>query len=213
MKNKIFATSGLLCLLIGASFITIYYTDKYILTANFYIANGDIFDEGAAKELQIYYKLQEWIYFFSAVYLVIKIGIISILLSTALYLNNYTVSFWKITNVVVASEFIFLIPAALKILHFYQSPTPVDKESWNHFYFLSAMQFFDKVPADWILVFQTLNLFEITYWFLLAYGIYKISKVSFDRSLHIVLISYVPALCIWVVTITFCSVMLFPQNG
>ncbi|HEY4195933.1 MAG TPA: hypothetical protein VGM63_10385 [Mucilaginibacter sp.] len=213
MKNDISYTIGLLSLLLGVSLLTIYLTDKYILTAGFYISNGDIFDESPVQEILIYQNLQKWIYFFSAVYLIIKVGVISILLSSALYLNDLKVSFRRIVNLVIVSELIFLIPAIVKIIHFYDIPGGINKASWNRFYFLSALQLFGEVPADWTLMFQSLNIFEISYWFLLALGIHRLSNLSYDRSLRIVLISYVPALCVWIVTVTFCSVMLFPQNG
>jgi hypothetical protein len=211
MKHNAFTTIGLIGLLIGLSLLTICLTDKYILTADFYIAGGDIFDESPARELQMYSNLGKWIYFFSAVYLIIKIAVISLLLGTACYLNDLDVPYRKIMNVVAVSELIFLLPAAVKIFHFYG--TSIDRQNWNSYYFLSAMQLFHNIPSDWILVFQTLNLFEFAYWFFLARGIFKIAKLSYDRSLRIVLYSYVPALFIWVVTVTFCSVLLFPQNA
>ena len=47
----------------------------------------------------------------------------------------------------------------------------------------------DKEPAsaDWYYPLQTLNIFELTYWFLLAFGIYKVTKLDFGGSSHLVL--------------------------
>jgi hypothetical protein len=84
---------------------------------------------------------------------------------------------------------------------------------WHRFYVLSAITVFGSAPADWFYALQTLNMFEIGYWFLLAYGISRITEMNFDRSLRIVVFSYVPALFLWLAVVTFCCLMLFPGTS
>jgi len=114
---------------------------------------------------------------------------------------------------VLLSEFIFLVPAAIKIAWFYFGSAASYLLAWQSFYVLSALSLFGPVGPDWFYALQTLNAFEIAYWFLLAYGLFKVSGLNYDKSLKVVLLSYVPALLIWVTIITFCSLLMFPATG
>jgi hypothetical protein len=52
---------------------------------------------------------------------------------------------------------------------------------------------------------QTVNAFELLYWFALAYGISKVTKSDLQGGMKVVLSSYVPALLLWIVFVTFLS--------
>ena len=199
--------------LIGLSFLLIYITGKYILSISFYNNSGDIFSGFPDQNAAVFDALKKWIYITDVLYIVVKITIIALILYTALFLNDQNVPFSSVLNVVIYCDYIFLIPAAIKVpwfLHMYPRGTILD---WHKTYVLSALSLFDNTPADWYYPLQTLNVFEIAYWFLLAYGISKITRLDFDRSLKTVVISYVPALIIWVATICFCTLTMFPSHG
>lgn len=199
--------------LLGLSFILIYITNKYILSVGFYNNSGDILSGTPGQDSVVYAALQKWIYLSQAVYEVVKILIVSLILYTALYLNDQPVAFGRLLNVVIYCEYIFLIPAAIKIpwfLYYYPNGSITD---WHHTYILSALTLTGDVPADWYYPLQTLNLFEVAYWFLLAYGISKITRLDFDHSLRTVIVGYIPALIIWVATVSFFTLIVFPTNG
>jgi hypothetical protein len=191
----------------------IYLTDHYILTINFYENSGDPVAGVPAQESVVYESLQKWIYLASALYLFMKLFFISLVLYTALYLSSHPVPFGKIFNVAVLADFIFLIPAAIKFFWFQYKYPDGTLADWHRVYVLSALSLFDSAPADWYYALQTLNAFEVTYWFLLAYGLHKISSMDYDQSLRLVVCSYVPALFIWVATVTFCTLVMFPNTG
>jgi len=199
-------------LLIFTSFL-IYLTDHYILTIGFYESNGDLLTGFPAQDAGIYGALQKWVYISSAVYLLIKLAVISLTLHTALYLRDQEVSFGKIWNMVVICEFLFLIPALFKILSFRYTFEHGSLLDWNHYYFFSALMLFPDASADWSYALQSLNLFEVIYWFLLAAGISKITSNSFDDSLKTVVSSYIPALFIWIAAVTFFTLLMFPSFG
>jgi hypothetical protein len=200
-------------MLLSLTFLLIYLTDHYILTINFYENSGDPVAEVPAQESVVYESLQKWIYLASAFYLLIKLFFISLVLYTAFYLSNHPVPFGKVFNVAVLADFIFLIPAVSKFFWFQYKYPEGTLADWHRVYILSALSLFDSAPADWYYALQTLNVFEVAYWFSLAYGIYKISSLDYDRSLKLVVCSYVPALFIWVATVTFCTLVMFPSTG
>ncbi|MGN6639520.1 MAG: hypothetical protein ACTHJ8_11465, partial [Mucilaginibacter sp.] len=191
-------------LLLGLSFLLIYITDKYILSVDFFNRGSDIF---SVIPEQVYHAVQKWIYFSQVIYTLVKVSLIALIIYTALYLSDESISFSRVLNIVIYCELIFLVPAALKIPWFlYKHPhgTLLD---WHRTYILSALSFFNDVPADWYYPLQTLNVFEVAYWFLLAYGIYKATKLTFDNALKIIILSYVPALLIWVAMVSFCALV------
>ena|GEM_PF-1052260 len=209
LKSNIIGLGALL----GLSFALISITNHYILTINFYNNSGDLFSGIPDQESAVYESLQKWVYIGTASYLIVKLFLIALVLYTALYLSDQAVSFGKIFNITVLAEFVFIIPAVLKIIwfhHGYPNGTILD---WHRMYVLSALSLFESAPADWYYPLQTLNVFEIIYWFLLAFGIYKVTKMDYDTSLRLVLFSYVPSLFIWIATVAFCTIMMFPNNG
>jgi hypothetical protein len=215
MRMKSLFKNGTLALvlLLMLTFLLICITAHHVLTVGFYENSGDPLSGIPGQDLSVYETLQKWIYISSAVYLLFKLGVITLILHTALYLNNQDVSIGKIFRVTVLAEFIFLIPATVKIISFpYTFPhgTLLD---WHRYYVLSLLSLFENAPADWYYALQTFNVFEIGYWFLLAYGISKISPLNYDRSLRIVVTAYVPALVIWIAAVTFFTLVMFPSTG
>jgi hypothetical protein len=209
IKSNLFG----LVILFGITFFLICITNRYILTINFYENSGDPVSGIPDQESRVYGNLQKWIYLSSAVYLLIKLLLISLVLYTALYLSDHYVNFEKIFNVTIWAESIFFIPAIIKIYWFHFHYPGGTLADWHKFYVLSALSLFDYGPADYYYALQTINVFEFCYWFILAYGISKISGLGYDRSLRLILYGYLPALFIWISVVTFCSVMIFPGTA
>jgi len=212
---KILLKNGKLsfALLLSLTFFLISITERNILTVGFYQSSGDVLSGIPGQDTAVYEALQKWIYFSSALYLLLKLGAITLILHTALYLNDENVSIGNIFKVSVLAEFVFLIPAAVKIFSFRYTYPNGNLLDWHRYYILSSLSFFEGAPADWYYALQTANLFEVAYWFILAYGISKITTLNFERSLRIVVTSYVPALLIWIAAVTFFILLMFPSTG
>lgn len=202
-----------LIVLIILSCFLVFLADKYILTSVFFTRNGQYLSGIPEQELKVYDMIQKWIYFSAGTYLLVRIVIITLILYTALYLSEVSVSFKKVLRTVILAEYIFLVPAIIKFFHFYLKGSIFTLEEWNLYYPLSAMQLVGTVPADWHYSLQTLNLFEVLYWFLLAAGIHQIACLSYDESLKLVVRSYLPSLLIWVALLTFLTVIYFPATS
>jgi hypothetical protein len=190
----------------------VFITNKYILTINFYERNGQPVSGIPDMESLVYQNIKKVIYLYTVIYIVVKVLVISIILATGLYFFEIQVRFRDLLRVVILCEFVFLLPAAVKICWFWQYRNVVDLITWQNFYFLSAALLFPDIKPAFLLPLQTLNVFELAYWFLLAAGIKKIASVGFDRALRIVCLSYVPALFIWVIFIVYFTVVYFPQS-
>jgi hypothetical protein len=202
-----------LIVLVLLTLLLIYITDQDILTVGFYANSGDPVAGIGASQEQTFEDLQHWIYLSSAIYLIIKLSTTSLILYTALYLAGHQMRFVEIFQVAVYSDAIFLIPATAKIIFFHIYYPHGTLTDWHKFYIGSALTFFDTAQADWNYALQTINLFEFAYWFALAFGIKQLTRLTYDRSLQIVLCSYVPALIIWIAAVTFFTLMMFPNTG
>ncbi|AYL95307.1 hypothetical protein [Mucilaginibacter celer] len=208
-KSSIFYFSVLLAL----TYVLIALTNYYILTPDFYQRSGSALSGIPGGEIIVYENMKKWIYFSEAIYLLIKLFALSLIFYTALFLSGKTVTLAAIFKIIVLSEYIFLVPALIKIIWFYfyyHDPTLAD---WHKTYVLSALSMFDAVPGDWYYALQTLNVFEVVYWFILGFGISTVTGMSYDASLKIVVSSYLPALFIWVCLVTFVSLMFFPGTA
>lgn len=202
----------LMIALVGATLALLFITNRYILTVNFYERNGQPVSGIPDMESLVYDRIKSVIYLYAVIYLLIKVAVISIILATGLYFFDTEVSFSKLLRVVIICEFIFLIPAAAKICWFWQERQIVDLITWQNFYFLSAAMLKPDVKPAFLLPLQTLNLFEVAYWYLLATGIAGITLLRFDKALKVVCLSYIPALFIWVIFVVYCTVVYFPQS-
>ena len=175
-------------------------------------------------QIENYFKFQEkwstFSYLFVPFFLFFKSIIISSVLNIGTFFYSKTiVTFKQIWIIVIKSEFIFLIIGIFKIVWFYYFQTNYTLEDLQYFYPLSALNIvgYQDLEAWFIYPLQTLNLFELAYWFILAYYIGKIAsptrnveenKYPVDFGLKIVASSYGSALLLWV-----CVVMFFTLNN
>ncbi|WP_445717690.1 hypothetical protein [Flavobacterium sp.] len=138
------------------------------------------------------------------------------LIASVLYIGTFFYSKTKVTfkqlfNAVVKAEFVFLGVGVLKIVWFYFFQTSYTLEDLQYFYPLSALNIvgYQGLEAWFIYPLQTLNLFELAYWLLLAYFIGKLAFTEKDKGkpmdlgFKIVASSYGSALLLWVVVVMF----------
>lgn len=208
MVKSNFFSLGILLLL---SLSLIWITDHYILTLNFFDNSGEYLAGIPQQESDVFSVLQKYIYLSAIFYLSVKVLLVALIISTALFLAEQQVSFSRALNIAILCEYLFLVPAALKIVLFKFDYPDGTLAEWHKMYVFSALSITGEVSPDWYYPLQTLNVFEIGYWFLLAYGIFKATDLTYDESLKIILLSYVPALLIWVTIVTFCTLMVFPN--
>lgn len=162
------------------------------------------------SQLKNYLELQENWKSIGLIILPFLILIKTTLIASALYIGAFFFSkipvvFKQIWGTVVKAEFVFLLVNIFKMIWFYFFQTNYNLEDIQYFYPLSALNIvgYKGLEPWFIYPFQTLNLFELAYWLILAYYIGKATETNMDRGLKIVATSYGSALLLWVVTIMF----------
>ena len=179
------------------------------------ILNTEILFINSLAESLTYDKLQEivefkdkwkWIgYIAVPLLLLIKISIIAAILDIGCFFFEKEIKYKKLFNIVVKAEFIFLGVIVFKTLWFHFFHQNHSLEDIQYFYPLSALNIIghEGLQSWFIYPFQILNLFELTYWFVLAYLLGKELRISTDNGFSIVASSYGVALLIWVVGVMF----------
>jgi hypothetical protein len=156
-------------------------------------------------------KRFSWIgYALSPVILLIKFSLVSTVIYIGIVFvdSGVKISLGSVFRVVTASEIVFVCGSFLKFLWFYFFAGNYDMNDLGFFYPLSLINFFatGDVNKLWIFPLQTVNLFQIIYIISVSYGLHKVCKIEKADSEKIVLISYLPAMVLWVAFIMFISV-------
>ena len=197
-------------LIIFLSFISIILAlfSNYILNFNVLLVSSlaeQISYEQINKLLDFQEKW-EWIGFIiTPLLLILKISIIAAILDAGCFFFNKEIKYKKLFNIVVKAEFIFLLVIVFKTAWFYFFKTDYTLEDLQYFYPLSALNIigYEGLQPWFIYPFQMLNLFELAYWFILAYLIGKELNENTDKGFSIVASSYGVSILIWVVGVMF----------
>nr|WP_271543886.1 hypothetical protein [Pelobium sp.] len=188
-------------------------TSTLLYTDDFYreILSLQLPDKTINSILETKKQYSFFLYPISVVLEIIKYLVITFLVATGLLIFGYKIKFKRILKIVVISDLILIIPSVLKILWFNFYKTNYSLQDLQLFYPLSILNLLNtNISNIWIYPLQLLNVFEISYWIALAYGISKLINNNFDKALKIVLSSYIPALVVWVVFVVFLTVTLNP---
>ena len=117
------------------------------------------------------------------------------------------VKFRDILFVVLIAEFVFVIAGFYKFFNFYLVETDYTLETLQTYYPLSLINFKEAISTEKWLAYplQLANIFEIMYWGVLAWGIWQLAdkKISYQRSLGYVALTYGVGLLFWVGVVCF----------
>lgn len=164
------------------------------------------------ENLISYSEKWEWLgYTLVPLFVALKIALVASCLSIGLFFITNRFNYKDLFGAAVVAEFVFLIPSILKILWFAFFKTDYNLVDLQLFYPLSALSLFDETAVQqnqsWLVYpLQTLNLFEVAYWLLLAKSVSEVIKKDFTKSFELVMASYGTGLVLWIVTIMFITV-------
>ena len=117
------------------------------------------------------------------------------------------VKFRDILFVVLIAEFVFIIAGFYKFFNFYLIDTDYTLETLQTYYPLSLINYKEAISTEKWLAYplQLLNVFELMYWGVLAWGIWQLAdkKISYQRSLGYVALTYGVGLLFWVGVVCF----------
>lgn len=205
MKNYI------LFLIFISYFILIFLEKKYIQT------DSKIFDflskDYPSSVVQNYMESQKkwwWVsYVTTPVLIGIKVLLVAFCLNFVKIISEKLedVKFRDILFVVLIAEFVFIIAGFYKFFNFYLIETDYTLETLQTYYPLSLINYKEAISTEKWLAYplQLLNVFEIMYWGVLAWGIWQLAekKFSYQRSLGYVALTYGIGLLFWVGVVCF----------
>ena len=117
------------------------------------------------------------------------------------------VKFRDILTVVLIAEFVFIIAGFYKFFNFYLIDTDYTLETLQTYYPLSLINYKEAISTEKWLAYplQLVNVFELMYWGVLAWGIWQLAdnKISYQRSLGYVALTYGVGLLFWVGVVCF----------
>ena len=207
MISRFFLFSGILIV----QLLIVIYNQTYLLTDDLYrlIIGAQMTDRQFEDYLNFVHKWQ-WInYLLIPVALMLRISFAWICLKAGSFISERydSVSFW---NIAIQAEVIFAVGALAGLLYteFFVEVQSLVQLSVNPF----SLHVFtvDSTPKWSSYFFNTLNLFELGYVLFLAYLIMEESKKSFLPSLKFVATTYLPGLALWVLVVSYLSVVFQP---
>ncbi|QTD38008.1 hypothetical protein JL193_01500 [Polaribacter batillariae] len=181
---------------------------KYFLEINelISISLAEQFSKEQLQEVTSYNnKAEKLIYIFTPLFLFVKVSIIAAIIDAGCFFFGKEIKYKKLFTIVVKAEFIFLLVIVFKIVWFCFFQINYTLQDLQYFYPLSALNIvgYQGLESWFIYPFQVLNLFEVAYWFILAYLIGKEINDTTDKGFLIVASSYGVGLLIWVVGAMF----------
>jgi len=156
-------------------------------------------------------KSVSWIaYLLYPVMLLLKITAIGFIIYTGVFFSDVQneITLGKVITVVLASEIVLVAGAIAKLLWFVFVNGNYSLDDFRFFYPLSLINLFSRseVAEYWVYPLQTVNLFHFLYILMLAAGLAKISSVSRMITDKIIVLTYIPAMVLWIVLIMFLTV-------
>ena len=201
-----------LCILCISIYFFLVYLDKsYIST------DSKIFDflakDYPSSVVQNYMESQKkwwWVsYVTTPVLIGIKVLLVAFCLNFVKIISEKLedVKFRDILTVVLIAEFVFIIAGFYKFFNFYLIDTDYTLETLQTYYPLSLINYKEAISTEKWLAYplQLLNVFELMYWGVLAWGIWQLAdkKISYQRSLGYVALTYGVGLLFWVGVVCF----------
>ncbi len=197
--------------------IIFFYLILTFVDKTFIVSESKIFDYLANKYpssvVQNYMESQKkwwWVsYVTTPVLIGIKVLLVAFCLNFVKIISEKLedVQFRDILTVVLIAEFVFVIAGFYKFFNFYLIDTDYTLETLQTYYPLSLINYKEAISTEKWLAYplQLANVFELMYWGVLAWGIWQLAdkKISYQRSLGYVALTYGVGLLFWVGVVCF----------
>jgi hypothetical protein len=186
--------------------IITWFANNVIITDAFYFTSFEkILSIDKIEELILFNKKTEWLTYILMPFIsTIKYSLVSLVVFIGIKLFEVKINLRECFKIVLLAELIPLISSVTKTLYFYIYP-PRSLEFIQNFNPLGITNFLknDSIPKYLLYPLQQINLFEVGYWLLLAFGIKTLGNIDFKKALKITSLSYGVGLAIWCIFIVF----------
>ncbi len=202
MKKSSLFLLMVLCLLVFSTIM-----EQFIITDNhYYEFYGNQMSYERIVGLIDFQTRWSWVgYVLLPVIYLIKFSVLSIWILVGIIFFGYKTSFKKIFHLVIVSEFVFLIPALIKVVWFGLIHTDFTLAELSYFTPLSLVNLFDieRLEPWWVYPLQSINLFELIYLLVLGFGVRNLIKQDYAEALKFTIPVYGSGLVIWIVFVSF----------
>jgi len=168
-----------------------YLFQNFILTKSFYyhLLSQQIEDYRIEQYFDMVNKYSIWSYFTLPVVLLIKFSFLSLLFQFPLLIKFINIPFQQIFRMVMFASVAISLGSFLRFLHLYSIPSNEITHSIINIMPLSLTQFIDpnKYPNSSLSVFNSINVFEILWAYIIYRGIYLTGKIKKIDSVLLVL--------------------------
>jgi hypothetical protein len=203
-------------ILAGLNNRTLFCVITLFLVINNYFLNEFIFNDGILYDVlddqlsidhiaTVVYLMNRWKwigYLLIPIVLLVKIYVISFCIEIGAIFKGYNISIKKIVHVVLLTEPVIVAGQIIRTAVLYFSGSAGINEI-QYFYPLSILNLFNSANLESWLIYplQMINLFVLTYFFVLAYGLSMILRKNFTGMLSFVVSTYGTCLLIWVLLV------------
>jgi hypothetical protein len=205
MKNN-YKYFTIICLLyLVQTFLINFFLDIYNLYYSYY---SDQFSQEHVNQLLENKEEWSWVgYIILPLLIFFRTSLVSLCLSIGMFFydTENKIKFKNLYRISLLGEFVLLLVGFSKLFFFYFIKTNFTLQDLQQFYPLSYANFLDFTKIEpWLIhPLQTINLFEIGYFFVLVYGLHKLLKNKYAKSFEIVAASYGTGLFIWLGLVMF----------
>ena len=180
------------------------------LIYNFYLEKGII--EKADKLIEAK-KKWEWIgYAIIPIIILLRSNFVAFCLSIGLFFYDMEnkLKFKQFFRIALLGEFVLVLVGFVKLVYFLFIKTNYTLQDIQQFYPLSFINFLNiETIEPWLIYpLQTINLFEVGYFFVLVFGLHKLLQNKYWKSFEMVALSYGSGLAIWIGLVMFLTLSL-----
>jgi hypothetical protein len=205
------ATKNLYILNIVILLVLSYFTQEFLLTEGVY--HHSLGTQLSTEQIDNFLRTRtkwQWVgYVIIPIVYLVKIFIIavSIYIIKIIIGKTFHATFSDISLAAVKADMVFLIPALIKIIWFTFNPAH-SLEDIQYFMPGSIYQLFeDQQIAPWLTYpLQSFNIWEVAFWFILAFQLKEFFDNDFGRSFQNVMLSYGSGFLVWIVFVVFLTI-------
>lgn len=205
MKNN-YLVFLLICLILS---ILTFLIGEFLITKNvIYNFYSEVLISEQLEKLVDNQQKWSWVgYTVIPLVVILRSSLVATCLSVGMFFYNmeHNIKFKQFLRIALTGEFVLVLVLFFKLSYFYFIKTDYTLQDLQQYYPLSYINILDIDNIEPWLIYplQTINLFEIAYFLVLAYGLWKLLKNKFSKSLEIVAVSYGSGLVIWLGLVMF----------
>lgn len=189
--------------------LILFYCNKFIVTRSlFYNSLDTQLSYSRIDQLFSIRRRWEWTGIAIIPFLLLtRVSFVSACISISCYLSNLRISYKNIFHIAIVAEICLAAGMLIKIIWLTFIPVNTLKDV-QYFSPLSLAQLLGptSIPKYLLYLCQTINIFEIAYWLVLAAGLVAFLGKPFGKMFKLVMSSYGLGLLLWIVFVSYLTV-------